>query len=348
MRAIALLLVAVACTPNPVASPVPYAAGEAASAPTPWQEVTEPSDPALTELPAHVVGDPAARSQIAVVYAARIVRVHVRIGDRVAAGDPVVEVAVPELLRAQAAIAAADARAAPQRRRAEQLRGLQREGLVGGREIFEIDATLAALDADRRAAAAVVAGWGSLESSGHRGTLLLRAPSAGVVVAVDATVGEVRDGTGGPLVEIRGEGLGRVELRAAGALPPGAAFRFVGIDGRSVPLSPVVDATAIDPSDGSTRVWMRPDPPVPLPEGLRGRVLIHGGLGGVVQVPERSMRWHDGGMVVVVRDGDVGRSVPVEVVGRSGSTALVRGAVTTDDEVAADATAWLGAEREQP
>ena len=335
------------CAPRPQP---PHGAGTeaSASAATPWVRVTAPSDPALTELPALVVGDPSARSQVAVVYPSRIVAVHVRPGDRVAAGDAVIDVAVPELLRAHAAIAAAEARAEPQRRRAEQLRALARDGIVGAREVFEIDATLAGLEADRRLAAAVIAGWGAKIGAGRRGGLTLEAHSAGVVIAVSAIVGEVRDASSGPLLEIVGEGSGRVELRTPRPLPDGASFVFEGLDGRTIPLASSPEATLIDPVDGSTRAWLRPSPEVPLAHGMRGRVLVQTAQAGIVQVPERSMRWHDGAMVVVVRDGDGGRHVPVVVVGRSGSTALVRGELGVDDEVAADATAWVAAGEDAP
>jgi len=339
--------VVLACAPRPQ-PPRGAGADLSASAATPWVRVTVPNDPALTELPAVVVGDPQARSQVAVVYPSRIVDVRVRPGDRVASGDPVIDVAVPELLRAHAAIAAAEARAEPQRRRAEQLRALAREGIVGAREVFEIDATLAGLDADRRVAAAVIAGWGGGTGGGRRGGLTLEAPTAGVVIAVSAIVGEVRDAASGPLLEIVGEGSGRVELRTPKPLPEGARFVFEGLDGCAIPLASTPDAVLIDPADGSTRAWLRPEPEVPLAHGMRGRVLVQTAQAGIVQVPERSMRWHDGGMVVVVRDGDAGRHVPVVVVGRSGSAALVRGELGVDDEVAADATAWVAAGEDAP
>lgn len=339
--------IALACAPRPQ-PPAGAGTDVSASAATPWVRVTAPSDPALTELPAVVVGDPSARSQVAVVYPSRIVDVRVRPGDRVAAGDALVDVAVPELLRAHAAVAAAEARAEPQRRRAEQLRALARDGIVGAREVFEIDATLAGLDADRRLAAAVIAGWGGHVSAGRRGGLTLEAPSAGVVIAVSAIVGEVRDATSGPLLEIVGEGSGRVELRTPKPLPAGASFVFEGLDGRTISLASIPDATLVDPIDGSTRAWLRPEPQVPLAHGMRGRVLVQTEQAGIVQVPERSMRWHDGQMVVVVRDGDAGRHVPVVVVGRSGSAALVKGELGTDDHVAADATAWVAAGEEAP
>ncbi len=214
--------------------------------------------------------------------------------------------------------------------------------------MFEIDATLASLDADRRLAAAVIAGWGGRTSVGPRGGLTLQAPSAGVVLAVSAIVGEVRDATSGPLLEIVGEGSGRVELRTPKPLPEGASFVFEGLDGRTIALASIPEAKLVDPVDGSTRAWLRPAPEVPLAHGMRGRVLVRTEQAGIVQVPERSMRWHDGQMVVVVRDGDGGRHVPVVVVGRSGSAALVRGELGIGDEVAADATAWVAAGADVP
>ncbi len=309
-----------------------------------WIRLRAPDVPALTELPAHVVGDPGARSEIAVPYASRVVEVHVRPGDRVAAGDAILEVAVPDVLRAQAAIAGVDARIEPQRRRADQLRALQREGIVGAREVFELDAAAANLDAERRLAVAVLAGWGDI-APGRRGTLKLRAPTAGIVVAVDATIGEVRDGGGAPLVEIRGEGPARIEVRTPQALPPFGTVVFIALDGREIPLSSEPEASLVDGTDGTTITWLRPDPPCALPGGMRGRVMLGLAHDGVVQVPERSVKFQGGQMVVVLREGDRGTPVAVEIVARSGSTTLVRGpGLVVGAEVASDATAWVGAE----
>ncbi len=324
-------------------SPPPVAdTAHESSARSPWVAVVAPSDPSLTELAAEVVGDASSRSQVAVTYPSKVVAIHTRVGSEVHTGDVLVDVLVPELVRAQAVLASAGVRIELQNKRLGQLESLRNEGLVGGRELFELRAGLADLEAQRREAQAIIAGAGIGERSAvyERGLLRLRAPSDGVVTAIEAVVGEMHDGASGPLVSIARESDARIEVHATQALPPGAALRFAMPDGRQIELSPTPAATSVDPSDGSLRLWFDPTTPTRLPHGVRGHVLIHAVEGGAMQVPERAIAWQDGRMVVFVRDGEGARPVAVDVVGRSGSSALVRGELTIGEQIAGDGAAW--------
>ncbi|MBX7084328.1 MAG: hypothetical protein K1X88_34295 [Nannocystaceae bacterium] len=333
-----------ACT-EPGAAPTPAADSvvHESSARSAWINAVAPSDPSLTELAAEVVGDASARTQLSVTYPSKVVAIRVRVGDAVKAGDVLIEVLVPELVRAQATATSAADRIELQRKRIDQLEALRGEGLVGGRELFELRAGLAELEAQRREAQAIMtgAGLGDRGGSFERGLLRLRAPADGTVTAIEAVVGEMHDGTSGPLVSLARESAARIEVHAMQPLPPGASLHFTLPDGRELELAQTPIATAVDPSDGSLRLWFDPATPTRLPHGVRGHVSIRAVQGGALQVPERAIAWQDGRMVVFVREGEGARAVPVEVVGRSGSSALVRGEIAIGDPIAGDGAAWI-------
>jgi cobalt-zinc-cadmium efflux system membrane fusion protein len=314
--------------------------------------VKAPDDPTLVELPARVVASPTARAEVASVYVARVVAVHVRPGDRVKAGDVVAEVVAPEVVEAHARLGASRKQITLQKDRSGHLSDLEQRKLVGRREVFEVDARLAELDAERRVAAAKLAAAGiergptGADLAGDR--LRLRAPIDGVVVEVDAVLGEVRDPTDGPLLRLASEQAARIEVRAQSAFPKASSLRFVSADAREVDLKVEPVASVVDPVDGSARVWFDPETPTSLPEGLRGHVEAGEALEGALQVPQRALRWQAGVFVVYRRRAGDGNAdpipVPVDVVARSGSSAIVTpqtpGELANGDEVAADARAY--------
>lgn len=342
IRRLALASLLSGCT-QPWTPPPTADTAHESSARSPWVAVVAPSDPSLTELAAEVVGDASSRSQISVTYPSKVTAIRVRVGDSVHAGDVLVDVLVPEVVRAQATAASAAERIELQRKRIDQLDALRGEGLVGGRELFDLRATLAELEAQRREAQAIVtgAGIGERGAAYERGVLRLRAPADGTVTGIEAVVGEMHDAATGPLVSLARESDARIEVHATQPLPPGATLEFAMPDGREVELAATPVAQVIDPSDGSLRLWFDPAEPTPLPHGVRGHVLIHAVQGGALQVPERAIAWQDGRMVVFARDGEGVRPVPVEVVGRSGSSALVRGELALGEQVAGDGAAWI-------
>jgi multidrug efflux pump subunit AcrA (membrane-fusion protein) len=311
-----------------------------------------PDDPTLVELPARVVASPTARAEVASVFVSRVVAVHVRPGDHVEAGDVVAEVVAPEVVEAQARLGASRRQISLQRDRSGHLSDLEQRKLVGRREVFEVDARLAELDAERRVAAAKLAAAGiergptGADLAGDR--LRLRAPIAGIVVEVDAVLGEVRDPTDGPLLRLASEQAARIEVRAQSTLPRASTLRFVSADGRELKLQVEPVASVIDPVDGSARIWFDPASPTPLPEGLRGHVEAGEAIEGALQVPQRALRWQAGAFVVYRRRAtdatDEPTAVTVDVITRSGSSAIVTaraaGELVRGDDVAADARAY--------
>jgi membrane fusion protein, heavy metal efflux system len=148
--------------------------------------------------PARVEFRDGAVSQIGAPLDGRVVRVHVRRGDAVHAGDPLVTLDCPDAASVRAAVDTAtaslrEANAAfeRERRMLDEGIGIEREKLEAETKVSENDAELARA----RAGAAFVG-----EGSGT--TVVVRAPIGGIVTARKATEGMAVQHGGDPLVEI--------------------------------------------------------------------------------------------------------------------------------------------------
>jgi len=153
---------------------------------------------ALLQAPARVAFRDEAVSRMAAPLAGRVVTVHVRTGDTVKQGDPLVTLDCPEAAAARTAVATAaatlrEAQSAFERERRmfEQGVSTERERLAAETRLTEAQAELA-----RAQAAAGFVGPGS-------GTaVVLRAPLAGTVLSRSAAVGSAVQAGGEPLVEV--------------------------------------------------------------------------------------------------------------------------------------------------
>jgi membrane fusion protein, heavy metal efflux system len=307
-------------------------------------EVRAPRDASLLEAPAIVRADPSATGEVASTFRARVGRVHVRLGQTVKAGDPVVDVIVPEVLEAAATRVAVDRRLEVHRERAAELERLRAEGLVKSSRVFEQRTTIAALEAEHaRAVATLRAADVDPAIAGRllrRGALTLRSPVAGVVVVLDARPGEIREGEAAPLAVVRGVGAIRVEVRTSEPWPGGGAALVFRVAGEpELPLAPEPLVSMLDPETGTRLHWFVPDVPRPLPDGLRGSVRLVAGR-EVWQVPNGAVV-QDGEGAHVVRvtrsNGELDdERVAVVVVAASGANALVRGALREGDHVAVE------------
>jgi len=343
--ALALLL---GCTGSaePPPEPAPGEAHVVASSSTRWVEVTSPHDATLLEAPATVVAGAEGRATVDVAYRSTVVEARVRVGDRVAAGAALVEVAVPELLSAAAVLSGADEQIGTHQRRKDRLTDLQGQGLVGAADVFELERSLGVLSAERRLALATfkAAGVDPRQRAEllRRGTVVLRSPIAGVVSHLDATVGAVMD-PGGRLATVLGRAPARVEVVHAEPLPAGLPLEFVGSDGSRFALRPEPIATAIEPGLGRALAWYEPADGEPRADGLRGRVLVHAQAEGLYEVPRGALRLHEGRAYVARRGAaDEPEEVEVQVLRSSGASALVRSAgLELGDSVAIDTTTVL-------
>jgi hypothetical protein len=203
-----------ACAPSPASGgPV------AVAAPMQWEPVTVEASLALTEGPARVLPAADAVAVVTAPFRARVIAVRVRAGDEVLANAPLLEVVMPEVLDAAARFDGATGRLAAATDRLGQLTRLRDEGLARAVEVTEAAARVADARADRQLALATLRAAGVREADAPAlvaaGSLTLRAPRAGVVTDVAATLGSAAEPTSGPLVRLSAPGLGRVEARFA-------------------------------------------------------------------------------------------------------------------------------------
>ena len=220
-----------ACSSKPVEVEVP-SVPTAPSSTTRWVKPRPAADVGLLEAPARVLPAPHGAAAISPPLKARVLRVRVRPGQRVQEGEALVDVLMPEAVQAAGALSAALIKQEAFAARKVQLEALKAEGLVRASELADVEAQLATARADAQAARATLRAASVSDKAAEGllsldGAVALRSPIAGLVSAVEAMPGEVREPTSRPLVEVVGESEGQVEARLPGALVPGARMDFV-------------------------------------------------------------------------------------------------------------------------
>lgn len=329
-----------ACTeaPKAAATPSPAANGKPSSA-TRWVKVRAAKDLGLLQAPARVLPSPQGAAAVSVPMQARVVKVRVRHGQQVTEGEPLIDVLMPEAVQAAGALSAAAIKVDAWEKRQAQLLALKAEGLARATELAEVESQLATARADAQAARATLraAGLGDKQSEAllkGDGTVSLRAPIAGVVTEVDARMGEVRDPTAKPLVELAGVSEGLVEARMLTEIVSGVPAEFIAPDGALTPLDLVSLSPRVETQDGARLAWFKARSGT-LVTGTAGRVRLHP-LEGWREVPAQAVREGGQGAVVFVRKGEDAVQTPVKLIERSGAEAIVEG-VEVGAEVAADA-----------
>lgn len=336
----ALSLLACGAREPAAAEPLPEAPP---SAETRWVHPVSARDSSWLEAPARVISSPNDTAQVSAPLSARVVHVRVHPGQRVAAGEAMVDVLMPELLKAAGALRAAELRLESWQTRRAIIAPLVEKRLAQVAELSDIDANIAMARGDMQAARA------SLRVAGEpdrrvaalidgSGTVSLRAPFAGVVVAVDAKVGEVREPLGRALVELVAEDADmRIEARFMATPPKGARFVWVEPT-RELPLVLERLSPHADERDGSRSGWLHAaDEGAELVAGTLGRVRIVAETDWVV-VTARALREQDGKVSVERKTREGSQAVPVHVVQRSATEALVTG-LALDAQIAADVSA---------
>jgi multidrug efflux pump subunit AcrA (membrane-fusion protein) len=344
---VALVVVLSGCHGEPaVAPPEPRAAAAPRSV-----TAARPSDLALLEAPAHVVAAPGSEAQVAASHQARILAVHVRAGDRVEAGAPIVDVVMPEVLEAAARLVSVVPVRSLRAQRRTELAALEGEGLVDRARVFEQETELASLDATRASALATLRAASltaaEAQTALRRGVITLRAPIAGLVREVNAVEGEVRAAGVQPLAVIVAPVPARVEARFAQRVPHGGTLTFVGIDGTRTPLAPEPIAESLDPEDGTRLVWLSPATETRLTGGLHGRVVVMLATPDVVELDAHALVVTPEGTFVDRLDASGAPSrIPVEVLTASATRAIVRGPLASGDRVSIEPTREVAAEEE--
>ncbi len=311
----------------------------AAPSETRWEEARTPSDLALLEAPARVVPGPLGQARVGAPFSARVLAVHVRAGDRVEIGTPLVDVSMPAVLDAAARWASSGPRRSLRSARRTELASLRSEGLVPTGSVYEQEAQLVDLDAERAQALAVLHAASVRESEAagvlRTGRVVLTSPIAGLVRSVEATLGETRDPSGPAFVEVASDVAARVEVRFSQAPPEGARFTFHAQGGEEVELGAIV-ASLLDPSNGTRVAWLDPVGDARLPAGLAGHVRVVLANDAAVEIPTSALIvTATGAEVERAREGASAERVHVDVVAATPTRAIVRG-VSLGDRIAVD------------
>jgi multidrug efflux pump subunit AcrA (membrane-fusion protein) len=312
-------------------------APSAGSAPSRFVAVTKPRDTSILQAPALVRAAPAASGEVTAPAPLRIASVHVRVGETVSAGDPIVDAYAPEVLDAAAVYLSAASQARSHDERADQLEALLDEGLVRRAQVFEHRTTAAELRASRLRAIAMLRSSGVDPKDASKlmesGVITLNAPVSGIVTDLSARVGRSYQPGAQPIARLTGEASARIEVKTAERWPDATSVLFTANDGRRVALDPKPAASAVVPSDGTFRSWFDPKEPIDLPDGLTGIAQVFAAE-DVWEVPAGSILQKGDDSVVLRRRDDVSERVEVEVIAASGASALVRGPFQPGDLVA--------------
>jgi cobalt-zinc-cadmium efflux system membrane fusion protein len=271
---------------------------------------------AWLDAPATAIAPAEACAALGMPLLGRVTRVRVRLGQHVEREQPLIDVAMPELIRAAAAIEAANLREKAYRERAQHLEALLQSGLARGSELAEVRVQLALVAADRETARASLRAAGV--SDAREGLISLRAPIAGTVVALTARVGEMREANATALLELAAEAPVQIEARFAQRPPEGAAFTWGG------DLALVLEAISprVNAADGTWSAWFHE---------REGRVIAAGSASTVrVEPPEGAVVFsasalHDG---TVSRRGKV---VPVQIFMRGQGEVIATGLAAGDE-----------------
>jgi membrane fusion protein, heavy metal efflux system len=295
-----------------------------------WVPVRAGAQSASLEVPARVVAGPSSHAVVTAPLRATVLKVRAQAGDVVDAGTPLVDVVMPEVLDAAGRAEGARARLEAWTERHAQLVSMRAEGLAKSLDVSEAAARVAEAKADGQAARAVLLAAGVRDESSAallrgNGVVSLRAPLSGVVTQVQATLGESREPSSGPLVSLESAGATRVEARSARPLSASMQFEFVSSEGKSA-LTLVSAAPTADARDGAFLSWF--ESASPLPAGVLGRVVVHGAARDTFLVDASALQRVEGATRLVTRRGPLA----VEVLRCEGADCVVTGPLESSDE----------------
>lgn len=318
-----LLMLALGCSPEPPAA-VPEADLSARVSTTPAAPVTRVP---IVTLPAEVLPASGDEMHVGPGVAGRIVGWRVALGARVAAGEPVAELASPAFQKALARVAALRVEVESRQAVAEDRARAVDAGVASAADLTEARAAQAASEAALRAAESTLSGWGGA-LSGQGASVLWRAPAAGQVVSLDCPVGSVTAEDRCLSLALDGDVALRVRVpeRVLGRLVGASTARFTGADGRTSTFQEVQRAPALSARTRTLEVRLAPTAPdAPMP-GSSGRATISVAAPADAQaVPARALTELGGQPVVFTGAASEWRPVSVEVLGRSGDRAIVSG-----------------------
>jgi len=281
-------------------------------------EVEEVADRAVgtyVRAPGRVEFREGAVSEVGTPVDGRVTEVHVRVGQRVESGAPLVSIASPsaaqvrgELARARVMVRAAEAELARQTQLGAQGVGIESERVRAEADLAQARATLSAL-------ASTTASLGR----GSAASVVVRAPIAGTVLTRRATVGAAVEAGGEPLLVLGEPGavwvIASVFERELPLLRVGERAR-VSIASRGEPVDARVEALggAVDPETRRGPVYLAVDEAAApeLRAGMYARSEIEVGEAGL-GIPSSSVLIEDGGRTIVFVQRAARRFAPREV-----------------------------------
>jgi cobalt-zinc-cadmium efflux system membrane fusion protein len=299
-------------------------------------------------LPAHLIFRPRGVAAVAASVDARVIAIDTRLGATVKAGDPLVTLQSSDAAKTRAELIAAEAQeaaAADALRRQTELvaRGV---GLEVERFAAETDLKQAQAELERARGAAALLG------PGEGNKLVLRAPTAGVVMALHAAIGAMVSSGGEPLAEIGDPSAVWVQAdvpeTGVHALRVGGSAH-VRVGATDAAFDAVVDGFGgrVDDDQRRVAVYLHPiSAPAGLLPGMLAEVRLDMGEDLGISLPVEAVLIKNGtDRVVYVRDDDGhyhARAVRtgVEHEGhvaileglKAGENVVVRGALLLDDD----------------
>lgn len=303
-----------------------------------WVAPRSPEAAPALELPARVLSPPDGRAELAAPVESTIAKVHVAEGQRVRAGERLVDLHVHEAVRAEGALAAARLRANAHGERLGVLVTLQREGLARGAELADVRARHAEALADERQALASLRALDLAGVAKHGEHRALVSPIDGVITSVAAPLGASRGPDDPPLVTIAGGRAKRLEARASFSPPRGGTFTLLRGGEPPLPLELVSEAPGVASHDSTRLVWLELREPAELVQGALVRVRFTPAKGAWL-VPAAAITRDRDRFVVHTRTRGI---VPVTVLAELLPDALVSGALEASDRVAEDGAAARG------
>ena len=295
------------------------------------------------KLPGRVAFAPGAEAAVDAPLGGAVVRVHVGLGDRVAAGAPLITVRSPDGAASRADADAAGATVEAARAAERRDRSLFEQGWVSQARLDVTAADTRRAEAQHRAARARVGAFGAPSSDGQT---IVRSPIAGIVTRLSAAPGQVLHEEALQVAAV--VDAGRVELLFE-APPAAAAILKVGdtlestVAGSRV-VSGVVIAIAPANANGVVIVRARPSGEAP-PAGSVVSARVSAGAGtGTLVVPLDAVQTVEGALSVFVQEGGGFRARRV-VTGRTSDGRIeILSGLTGSERIAAAGAFLLKAE----
>jgi cobalt-zinc-cadmium efflux system membrane fusion protein len=314
-----LIALATACSPAvgesvsfspPTSTPRPDGAVRLSPASRPYvatEKVVLGAASPVVQAPARIAFRDGAVSQVNLPIAGRIAVIHVKTGDRVKAGDPLVTISSPDAAAARAQLAAATAEHDAAVQEVARQDTMARSGVAVETERVAAQSKLRQSEAELARAQTTAAMLGG----GGGSTVVLRAPIDGTVIARHATVGAVAQPGGDPLIEIGNPAalwvVAEVFERDLAQVRDGAAVD-VELPTRAAPAPGRVVSvgSALTGALRTAPVYIALDAPdVDVRAGMFARAAIKAPAGKTIVLPAESVLIEDGKTYVVyVRTGE--------------------------------------------